>query len=345
MVSLLIIVALICCVGVSFKSFNTEYLSIHNTSQIRGVFAILILLSHMKGYLALNTGLFDKSFDFFFVMMGQLLVAVYFFYSGYGTMESYKHKKNYLSGYLKKRFGKTLLHFDLAIILYIILQSFLGQSFQVGHLLLSFIGWTSIGNSNWFMFDIFSLYLITYFVLYAKERFHLSDGQFLTLIIISTVVLWSILFGCKRGDYWWYNTIIAYPLGFAFSIKKQSIDKFLNQSGLIHVLLCVIFSLLFIFWRLIIGFDPEGICTVLFIVALTLFFTFITMENGLLVWIGKHAFHLYILQRIPMIMLSSMGINDNKWLFSVLVIFAAFILAWLFEKVTSVVDFRLGLTN
>lgn len=48
---ILIAFFIICFYGVSIKSQHKDYLSYESTTCIKGIFAILILFSHSKGYL------------------------------------------------------------------------------------------------------------------------------------------------------------------------------------------------------------------------------------------------------------------------------------------------------
>ena len=73
--------------------------------------------------------------------MGQLIVVYFLFFSGYGIMYSIVNKgPRYVDSILKNRFIKSLLHFDLIILLYLIVQFFLGHRFKIEIILQSLIG-------------------------------------------------------------------------------------------------------------------------------------------------------------------------------------------------------------
>ena len=92
----LIVALILCClwkVKIS-KGFNFEYLSQDVSNSIKGIFAIIILFSHIRGYITLSpNNIFDTSFNTIISYIGQLMVAIFLFYSGYGIMESIKKKK------------------------------------------------------------------------------------------------------------------------------------------------------------------------------------------------------------------------------------------------------------
>ena len=49
----------------------------------------------------------------FFVPIGYLFVAVFFFSSGYGLMECFRSRENYLEGFIRKHFSPILLEFAI----------------------------------------------------------------------------------------------------------------------------------------------------------------------------------------------------------------------------------------
>ena len=83
--------------------FFENYLSVETTRAIKGICAVLILLSHLCTYLA---DYFTSLFLFKFI--GAMAVGGFFFVSGYGLQYGIMNKENYLKGFLKKR--STVLH-------------------------------------------------------------------------------------------------------------------------------------------------------------------------------------------------------------------------------------------
>jgi len=104
--------------------------------------------------------------------MDQLVVCMFLFYSGYGIMESFKIKENYVNQLPKNRIFKTLFNFDFAVLIYMLLYVFF-QHKEIGlkKVLLSFIGWESFGNSNWYIFSIFVLVYSNLFIIEIIQRY------------------------------------------------------------------------------------------------------------------------------------------------------------------------------
>lgn len=161
MIILFVILGLLALPGLRFTSFNKDYISIESTNAVKGLFAIIILFSHMNGYIVLQDNIYDNAFVSILRHLGQLMVAPYLFFSGYGILESAKKKEKYFDSFPRKRILKTLIHFDIAVFLYLLVNIFTGTNYPLSSYLTCWIGWESIGNSNWFIFVILSLYVAT----------------------------------------------------------------------------------------------------------------------------------------------------------------------------------------
>ena len=331
----LLLLLAVSCYGMRFSSFHEDHMSVRATTAIKGVFAIIILLSHTKAYISLGTDVPDRLFGFTMRYLGQLMVTAYFFYSGFGILESVRHKKRYMQGFFKKRFLKTLIHFDLAVLLFLVLQSILGNHFESADYLWCWIGWESIGNSCWFIFVILALYLATYL---AFRLFPAQDRWIPTLIVtLLSAGLWVFLHQFKQ-DYWWYDTLAAFPAGMWFSIAKE---KYTGGSLTRKTLLAVAVIASFVIWRHFVDIDIYGICAILFSLTVVAFSLWVKLDNPVLQWLGKHCFSIYMLQRIPMIVLSQFGMQNNKFVFTTVVIVTALLLAWGFTKATDALDTKL----
>lgn len=337
MVLYLILLLVICLYGMKFSSFHRDYMSVQATTAIKGVFAILILLSHLQQYISLGYGIPDRAFGFTMRYLDQLIVAAYFFYSGFGIAESARLKAGYTRGFFKKRFLKTLLHFDLAVLLFLIVQTVTGNHFETRQYLLCWIGWENLGNSSWFIFAILALYLITYAALLLKDRSARPDLFLAITVSLLTAGLWLFLFLERRPDHWWYDTLAVFPAGIWFSLLKQRVDR---SRLLTRISGTVLLAVSFVLWRHFVGIDPYGICAILFILALTAVTTFAQWDNKVLQWLGKHCFSIYMLQRLPMIIFGKTTLVHHSVVFTALTLACALLLAWAFTAMTDRIDKR-----
>ena len=135
------------------------------TSPINGYFINIVFLSHLRQYIdkASHT-LLDQGFLTVIGLLGQLVVTTFLLYSGYGIMESIIHKgDSYVRQLPKQRILPFLMDVWLALLLFLATRILLGKRLpSLTTLLFAMFGWKSIGNSNWYIFAILYLWIITY---------------------------------------------------------------------------------------------------------------------------------------------------------------------------------------
>lgn len=310
-VYILIAIVSISCIQFTYRGYRKDYLSIESTNAIKGIFILLVLVKHATPYITSANYHYDQWGDTLFLkvdsVVGQWIVALFLFYSGYGIMESIKNKgEKYISTIPKKRLLNVLVNFDVAVLFYILLIFFVNNrewlSWDI--YLLSFIGWESIGNSNWYIFIILLAYAITYIV-YKHKFFYQNKGigvLFCNAILFTTMIILS-----HYKESWWYNTLLCYGAGLTFSIYKTQIEKLLKS----HYFLVFAFSsiLLILLWSH--PFDFHGLRHNLLSIIISTITIILSMKicinNKVLIWLGKHLFPIYIYQRIPMIIFSTIG--------------------------------------
>ncbi len=314
----LLFLVLISLIGIEFcfRKFNRDYLSKENTSCIKGIFVLIVFFSHFITYTKINT-----SKDFLMLdlrnFLGQLMVTLFLFYSGYGVYESIKSKKkDYVDRIPKNRIFKTWFHFSIAIFSFFIMNLFLNNSFYKKDILFSFTGWTSIGNSNWYIFSVLVLYLITYasFKIFDDKKEHknaLVLTWFLTFIVT--------LFLSRYKPFHYYNTLFCFPFGLTFSYQKEKIETILfNKKKFIFSLILTLFC--FFTLRIYSGsnylyYEFYSILFCMLVIELTML---VNLKSNILKWFGDHLFWFYILQRIPMIVLQKTSISNHPYQFLVI---------------------------
>lgn len=267
------------------------------------------------------------------------MVVMFLFYSGYGILESYRKKRSYLSGFLMHRVLKTLVTFDVAVLLFVILALVMSKDFSAKEYALSFIAWESIGNSNWFVFDIIVLWLFTWFGLRLHDRYKFDMRLFVILIYGCCLALIVFLFLTKRSS-WWYDTVMAFPTGMLYSVYKNKIERFLGAGvwWWTMMITCVTIFLLLYVYAGGVGALINSILFPLIVVFLTIR---VKIDNAVLRWLGVNCFAIYILQRLPMIIFTEIGFNENGLLFSAVVIPATLAIAVIFNFVVGRLNRRL----
>ena len=310
----LVSIILISLIGIKFyiKNNNEEYISIDNSSCIKGIFILIVFASHIMQYAIYDKPIDKVSVDLI-IKLGQLMVTLFFFYSGYGVYQSIKNKGNgYVKNIPKKRILNTLINFDICVLLYFIIYMIFEKDFEITRFILSLIGWDGYGNSNWYIFCILILYFITFitFTILKKEKYNMIAMWIFTLFFY-------LLLSISKDSYW-YNTLFCYPLGMTFAYFKDKIDKVLNNN--IRYIIILIVTLII---NIILGIYSDNIivydimsCT--FCILVVLLSMRIDFNSKILLWFGNNLFWIYILQRLPMIVFTYLKLNSRPYKFFIL---------------------------
>ena len=320
--------------------FNTEYLSKESTTAINGIFVFLVFLCHAIGYVKVDPEI-DVQWTTMHSYMGQLVVVPFLFFSGYGIMCSIRKKGDtYVKGMFKKRFLPLLLHFDMAVFLYLLLNIiFLKKDYSLADTLLAFLTWTSIGNSNWYIGAMLLLYItvIISFLIFKKHK--------LPALIIMTLLTCAIILLIIRTDKpsYWYNTMLVFTFGMWYGYLKEKIDLVIMKNTFTYVLALLMASGVFV-----VLFDRRhsrtiyhSVWSIAFAAIIVLVMMKVKIGNAALSALGRHVFSIYILQRIPMLLIRHFGITDSSFNFILLSFPATVFIALIFDKITAAIDKKL----
>lgn len=302
-----LLLALIIIVSLRYtkRDFNDGYLSFEMTNAVKGIFILLVFIKHATPYVInsgwIPLGAWGECFHLINNNVGQWIVAMFLFYSGYGVMESIKRKgQNYVKELPQKRILQVLVNFDIAVLIFIVVDLILKKPLTTKQCLLSFIGWDSVGNSNWYIFIIMLMYLITFVAFYRESKTYRKP---LTLTVLLTFAL-CILLSYVKQEYW-YNTMFCYTAGLFFSVHKNKVESL--TKGYYWQMLITFLILLLIADR--IPYSAKGLVYNAFAIVFCFIVVLLTMKfrinSPFLIWCGRNLFPLYIYQRVAMIVLSS----------------------------------------
>ena len=146
-----------------------EALSVYNTNLLKGIAAILIVISHIGNKYGIR----------YFTPLGGIGVSVFLMLSGYGLLLSYKKKG--LNNFLARRFSGILIPYWIVVIIYsfINIDIFNIYDFIMQILLIKTIPYT------WFVQYIIILYIAFYVIFKIfPENYKIKIFIFLSTIII-----------------------------------------------------------------------------------------------------------------------------------------------------------------
>lgn len=305
--------------------FKNDYLCKNQTTSIKGIFAILIVLVHSLSYIELNNNIVNSLYSAFLTSLNQLLVACFFFYSSYGIAESFKKNDTYFTTFPLNRIFRTLLTYDFFALFYIIYYVIIGSTNY--NWVLSLLTITSLGNGNWFIFAILISYIIVYIgFLIFKNLKHITSFSFIMTFIYSISI--CIIMKYKGLPYNYYiNTIFCFPFGLLFSLNKEKIEQFVFEKKhyiTTFIIVFCIFIITYILQRFVLqSIDPlfltYNLCSISFMSLIILFNAKVKLYNRIIHFLGKYSFGIYLIQMLIMKLVQKY-FTTNPYFFTTIVL-------------------------
>lgn len=326
------------------KDFHTGYLSRETTTAVKGALCFFILISHFTQNEFYPFNSLDSAFMTFRNFYSQFPMVVVFIYSSYGIMEAIRVKGfSYIEKIPLRRIGKTFIIYAAAQIVFLIFNFLTGRSYSISDIILAFTGWRTIGADNWFIFAIFVLYAITWaaFRMYRENYCKAS-----AVVTVGTVFLIFAFIRLNKDPYW-YNTLLAFPLGFWYSLFREKIESFLFCNRRYYPVLFLVVGLFAVIWVGICKMSSDcsvflyEICSCLWATAVVLLTMKIDVANPVLRFCGKNLFGFYMMHRIVLMLLPQTGYLMFPWIRFIVFCLLSAPLAWGFtylsEKLASFV--------
>ena len=271
---------------------NSEYLSIQTTQNLKGIFAIIIIIGHLKQY---TPALINNLFGNFLSIWAYLIVGGFFFFSGYGLLLQYRNRGNQYIRTFPVRRLLTLYLSCLIIQIPYVVAHFCTLPFSIEYLIKVFLIPGYAIGSGWYIQSIFFLYLLFYlfFLCFPKVNRILV---FLIITVIYTVL--SIVFNSLL----WYQSVFAFFLGAIWAEYKNKIDAVTESTKNYVISLltsAVIFAATLLLgnansiedsWYSILA---KCISVIAFVVLVLLILKKICINNPVFAFLGKISLELY----------------------------------------------------
>lgn len=333
-----ILIIILSVYGLTIKDTNIDALSINQTTSIKGICAILVFFRHIVVYI--ENDLFSCRMIMIQDIMAQMIVVPFLFYSGYGLIRSIYNKKDYLKHLWKKRIGKLYFEFLIIWLSFFLVDILIQNEFDKITILKSLFIWESIGNSTWFLFGIIVMYICTWLCFTITKR----KGCSMLLMLACVIAYYCVMYKLK-SDTHWYDTIAAFYLGMVFAyVREENIKIDFRLDKRLKYILCLFLCGSLTFLLLIISYNADGVdkvyqftvmlSVISFIFFLVLLCTRLEFGNQAVIWLGKHCFEIYMLQRIPMMVLQKIGLGKNMLLFSVICLLLTLTLSAVYKELT-----------
>ena len=152
------------------------------TRDDKGIAALLILFHHMSQHINV------PPFAIIMRYIGFIMVAVFFFISGYGLIIGFTDRKGYLQGFLKRRILPLMIPYWIINIICIVVSVSSGTIYTGVDYVLSVFGFDTI-SSCWFVASIIIMYLMFWlsFKCFKRKAKLVLACQVFTYCIICTI--------------------------------------------------------------------------------------------------------------------------------------------------------------
>lgn len=202
--------------GVHKVDDNEDYLSLSTSKSVRGFLSILIIFHHISQ--RVNNGyLFRICY-----LVGYPCVAIFFFQSGYGLIQSVMKKKDYHVHFLKKRALPILIIYTLMTLVYMVCWRMVGTVYHIEDIFRTILFTDRpIDEFSWYILNI--LFYYVWFNLYLQKTPD-DPKEMIKGTFIGTFV-WSLACLLLTKGSWWYQTSLLFPLGMVYAYHE---DKYRN---------------------------------------------------------------------------------------------------------------------
>lgn len=291
----------------------------------------------------------------------QLTVSTFFLFTGYGIMTSLTQKgKKYAGDLIAKRFFSLQLHLTLVMLIYVLVQFSVGNTYSMPHILSSFAAWSSVGTPTWFIFVTLLSYLFIAISWHLWHRFH----PIALVLSVTTMLAIMIPLIISRGT-WWANSCLCLSAGMLYKMYQSEIEKFIKTIRIpvwcIGILLIPVGFYVYRYlpnleykantYDEVVSVLGKSLLTrvyiqnagcIIFALGILFFFAGIRFARkpSFLVWSGGAAlFYLYLFHQLPMILGKHWGLNySNPIFYKIMCIAITLLLARLSCRIFPFID-------
>lgn len=234
---LIAIFLLYCFSSVFFLRKNDSDNAITKTDSVflRSIAIVYVVLHHICKRLSS-----DFILDLLMLRYSHIFVATFFFLSGYGNCLSLSREGISSSSWLWKRSRSFIYFYVLGFFINFLVSLNCIDSYKT--IIMDFFTFKYGETILWYFIVLYCLYILTFLgkIIFKKDDFLIKQSLFLLVICVIYVCICYLI---KIPGFWW-NSVIAYPLGFIYSIikKKRKINLF---TGLFIFVLFLISLLLY----------------------------------------------------------------------------------------------------
>lgn len=222
------------------QNYKSDYLTLKNTINLRGIFSLVIIIHHSR---ARTEVLNDTIIGSILTAVGYLVVGMFFFLSGYGIRESMTSKEKYRETFFKRRIVPYYADYLVFTVIYLLYSLVVGEKINIITLIKAVIWKENYIYNGWYLNIALIMYL-SFQVAFILKKWLKEEKILLIIFVVYCCVCMmteqSIIF---------IQSIFGLPMGYCWSVKKKDIDKIINK----HFILCFFCSFVLFDFTLIVG--------------------------------------------------------------------------------------------
>lgn len=322
-----LLILLGCKYTIPKKQFD-DYLGLESSKALRGIMAVAIIFHHISEK-AQGGVLFP-----FLVHLGYLIVAVFFFLSGYGLFLSYNKKgEDYLKEFWKSRILSLVVIYLLFTAGYTIWSFVRGNQLTAIDILKSFVNGEPIAINSWYI----TVQILLYIVFWISFKIKTKNVNINILFVTILTGILCVAFRLAGYSSIWYLSNFAFPFGMVWAKNKEKIDTFMSKRYFTSVILSLgVFTLFsgiplglsyFGYDIKIVSLVSRFISSTAFVVVLMLILRVIKPSNKIWQKIGDMSLEIYLIHGAVFWTLKPIIQNDILWTLATVAI--SLILAYL----------------
>lgn len=350
---LMIILIVMLVYPFSIEKYNKKIgLGKDNLNYIRGIACVIVVICHASAIRGAQ-GILMIPFN-----MGFLAVGIFFFCSGYGLMYSCMNKKNYLEGFLIKRFVPIYIPLVFSNILYIIAEIFIEQkNLDAVAIVKQVLGIDLVCGSEWFVRILILLYLLFYIL----GRVCKNSKTFVIMITICIIVYWFVMVQFEKPLSIVMSNVLPFIIGiwcayFDFSRLEVFVIKHYKRVLIILALITFFFFsyISVIRWHIpimlteskIINCVATTICQNAFVIMVIMISMRLRIKSKIAAFIGVISYDVYLLHQLIIAILQRIFVQYSQIIVLVLIVALSVLVGFVFYKIEShVTAFILLQTN
>lgn len=285
------------CRGCSLRNA----LSIETTTRVKGFLTGAILIAHAN--VCYGMPKMATTYRSHIFLLGQIVMPLFFLYMGYALAESVSRKPGYASRIPQKRILRLYLHYLVAAAIGLPLALVSGGSYTPMQYLSMLTAWgvpylAQNQNMCWFVFVTIFLYFFAYLsYLFFKKP---VQGHMM-LTVFSTLLAVSLYLIKPPVEHLWWDTIFLFPVGLWLSYFFPRLEALHRRLRPVFraVLLAAAAALTIVtndHYQETAHFFSFLIAQFFLAVSALLLFARVRLTGGLLSFLGRHSFEIYVSQ-------------------------------------------------